>query len=187
MNYFAWLFVLIQGQLLDYLIQVPTSSSDDQLCLLAGKILLYYAEIKKVRIRYFFAFNVPNKHFFVYFLFYEIPCNLSFFLKTCAQLVSSSGLKDSLLQMACNPDPVLQSVVVKIILAILENVEDRYVENVFVYLAQTSNVPCYICVVVLGMTLFLLGQSRCLPIFTKLALTEKPGKWLRKLLIFCMG
>lgn len=85
-------FITSRGQLLDYLIQIPTSSSDDQLCLLAGKILLYYAEIKK----------------------------------TCAKLVASPGLKDSLLQLACNPDPVLQNVVVKIILAILENIEDRH-------------------------------------------------------------
>ncbi|XP_065679699.1 uncharacterized protein LOC101238093 isoform X1 [Hydra vulgaris] len=85
-------FITSRAQLLDYLIQIPTSSSDDQLCLLAGKILLYYAEIKK----------------------------------TCAKLVASPGLKDSLLQLACNPDPVLQNVVVKIILAILENIEDRH-------------------------------------------------------------
>lgn len=41
-------FLLLQEDLQDYLIHVPLLTPDDQLCLLAGKILLYYAETEEV-------------------------------------------------------------------------------------------------------------------------------------------
>lgn len=84
-------FVIKSEDLQDYLIHVPLLTPDDQLCLLAGKILLYYAETEE----------------------------------TCKKLISSPELKESLLQFAYSPDPILQSVVAKIILAILDNTENR--------------------------------------------------------------
>lgn len=84
-------FIVARDDLLAFLIEVPLNSADDQLCLLSGKILLYYAETSQ----------------------------------TCTKLISLPGFKDSLLQLAYNPDPILQSVVAKIILATLENGENR--------------------------------------------------------------
>lgn len=37
---------------MEYLIEIPTTSYDDQLCLLAGKILLYFAETQQVKDAY---------------------------------------------------------------------------------------------------------------------------------------
>ena len=50
-----------------------------------------------------------------------------FFFQTCNNLIAQPSFKDSLLQLAYNPDPVLQSVVAKIILGTLENCENRFV------------------------------------------------------------
>lgn len=41
--------LFFQDELLDLLINICKSSDDDQICLLAGKIFLYYAETPKVR------------------------------------------------------------------------------------------------------------------------------------------
>ena len=41
-------FFNLQDELLDILIDICKSSEDDQICLLAGKICLYYAETAKV-------------------------------------------------------------------------------------------------------------------------------------------
>lgn len=84
-------FVIRRIDLLEHLILIPTTSFDDQLCLLAGKILLYYAETKE----------------------------------TCVQMVGCADIKECLLQLACNPDPILQSVVAKTVMAIVENIDNR--------------------------------------------------------------
>jgi len=103
-------FIVRQEALLDFLIDVPIKIYDDQICLLAGKILLYYAETPE----------------------------------TCATLIAKPTLQATLMQLAYNPDTVLQSVVAKIVLGILENTEDKQevlgigVIEVLAYLHENS-------------------------------------------------
>lgn len=169
---------------MEYLIQVPLNTADDQLCLLCGKILLYYAETQKVTASIVlcllhliwssqlgflsfvshpgklmltilkFLWNTQFSQFanlktreisaykssewydyhvsvlftlFRFFATISIVCVLFLFLKTCNTFIAQPSFKDSLLQLAYNPDPVLQSVVAKIILSVLENCENRFV------------------------------------------------------------
>ncbi|XP_032236424.2 uncharacterized protein LOC5511221 [Nematostella vectensis] len=77
--------------LLDYLLFLPSTSDDEQLYLLASKILLYYAENESA----------------------------------CQKLVDFPDLKNCLTDFAVSNDPLLQNIVAKIILAMLDSHENK--------------------------------------------------------------
>ncbi|XP_065061234.1 uncharacterized protein LOC135688341 [Rhopilema esculentum] len=83
--------VIEKEELLHFIVNIPSISEDEQLYLLAGKILIYYAESESA----------------------------------CRKIIEIEGLKDSLLQFAMSPDPVIQNVVARVILSMVENSFDQ--------------------------------------------------------------
>jgi len=83
--------VISQDELLHFIVNLPHESEDEQLYLLAGKILIYFVESESV----------------------------------CRRVIEVEGLKDSLLQFAMSPDPVIQNIVAKLILSMVENSHDQ--------------------------------------------------------------
>ena len=49
------------------------------------------------------------------------------FIQACQTLVESPDVKICLMEFACCPDPLLQNVVAKIVLAMIESHENKYV------------------------------------------------------------
>lgn len=84
--------VIIQhDSLLELLLSLPKLTDDEQLFLLAGKIILYYAENELA----------------------------------CQKLVESEELKPCLMEFSYSLDPLLQNVVAKIVLAMIESHENK--------------------------------------------------------------
>ncbi|KAM7444435.1 hypothetical protein ABFA07_006950 [Porites harrisoni] len=84
--------VIIQHEaLLELLLTLPKLTDDEQLFLLAGKIILYYAENEQA----------------------------------CQKLVESEELKPCLMEFSYSLDPLLQNVVAKIVLAMIESHENK--------------------------------------------------------------
>eukprot|EP00794_Sanderia_malayensis_P015116 gene15116-16672_t len=83
--------IIEREDLLRFIVSLPTTSEDERLYILAGKILIYYAENEA----------------------------------SCRKIIEVEGLKDSLLQFAMSPDPVLQNVVAKVILSMVENSQEQ--------------------------------------------------------------
>ncbi|XP_031558492.1 uncharacterized protein LOC116294936 [Actinia tenebrosa] len=77
--------------LLDYLLCLPGHNEDEQLHLLASKILLYYAECEAA----------------------------------CQKLVEFDELRSCLMDFAFGQDPLLQNIIAKIILAMIESYENK--------------------------------------------------------------
>lgn len=84
--------VIIQHEsLLELLLSLPKLADDQQLYLLAGKIILYYAENELA----------------------------------CQKLVESEDLKPCLMEFSYSLDPLLQNVVAKIVLALIDSHENK--------------------------------------------------------------
>jgi len=84
--------VIIQHEsLLELLLTLPNLTDDEQLFLLSGKIILYYAENELA----------------------------------CQKLVENEELKPCLMEFAYSLDPLLQNVVAKIVLAMIESHENK--------------------------------------------------------------
>lgn len=83
--------IITHDSLLELLLSLPNLTDDEQLFLLAGKIILYYAESELA----------------------------------CQKLVEAENLKFCLMELAYSLDPLLQNVVAKIILAMIDSHENK--------------------------------------------------------------
>ena len=107
------------------LLDLPLQTTDERLYLLAGKILLYFAENREVESlkgihTSFYPFNCIVKRSSSFDL------NLFVSLQSCEEMLNYDGILDSLGHYARSRDSVLQKVVIKMIFCVMDLKELRY-------------------------------------------------------------